>query len=673
MKIQTKILGGYVIIATLTILIALIAIYQMGRLQEKFATSEQLSQQLRLIDEIVDKTWETRFFVERFLLLHNPDDNQWAQNSLHQLRLLFNQAYSRETNPQRLEQYNTILNLMSPYDQKYQNLVIRISVLEKQINAFLESTVDLEHQFNNLEQETSFNEDIQFVIQRYHQSFTLLSSKATYLLFRYKEEDIANIISWIETILTIMEDIHSTVEVFDEDQAEKLEILVNSLEEYLDSFEGVTALIGKINEEIEQTIFPIAPKILSASHNISNSHWSEEVQSTNELKSSIEYSMQLIMLLTFLTFLLGVGLGIIFSIRFTQPIITLEQSALKLAQGELQQPIEVTSTDELGSLARSFIQMRDAIRTKIEDLNQLNKTVEEHNRTLQETNRSIERFVPQKFLQFINKESILDVELGDQVEKNMSILFSDIRQFTALSEHMTPEENFRFINSYLEQMAPVITRHNGYIDKYIGDAIMALFSRTADDAVQAAIDMLHHLRDYNQMRQRAGYAPIDIGLGINTGMLMLGTIGGKDRIDGTVIGDAVNVASRLEGLTKLYNTPLLIGNDTFLNLKHVDRYSIRMLDRVQVKGKENAVMVYEVFDADPPEIKNYKLATRELYEKAWMAYQYREFGQASELFQRCYDSAHQDQAAKIFARRCQNLIQFGVSEEWDGTTHVDEK
>jgi class 3 adenylate cyclase len=178
-------------------------------------------------------------------------------------------------------------------------------------------------------------------------------------------------------------------------------------------------------------------------------------------------------------------------------------------------------------------------------------------------------------------------------------MFTDIRAFTSLSEKMTPQENFKFINTYLSRMEPIINQFQGIIDKYIGDAIMALFPNSADDAVQAAIAMLKQLVKYNQGRRNAGYKPIQIGIGIHTGRLMLGTVGGQNRMDSTVISDAVNLASRVEGLTKTYGIPLLITEQTKSRLTDVSQYQIRCLDHVTVKGKMETVTVYEVFDAEP--------------------------------------------------------------------------
>lgn len=267
------------------------------------------------------------------------------------------------------------------------------------------------------------------------------------------------------------------------------------------------------------------------------------------------------------------------------------------------------------------------------------------------------RFVPRQFLRLLKKDSILDVRLGDQVQKEMSILFADIRDFTTLSEKMSLPENFKFINSYLSRMEPEIVANHGFIDKYIGDALMALFSgstrSSADDAVRAGINMLEALKEYNQHRGNSGYAPIKIGIGINTGSLMLGTVGGKNRMDSTVISDAVNLASRLEGLTKEYTVPLLISHHTFWELEDANKYCIRLIDRVQVKGKSEWVTVNEVFDADPPEIREGKLATLTIFMEAWLFYNQTRFKEAAEVFKECLRLNPGDQVAQVYLKRCE--------------------
>jgi hemerythrin-like metal-binding protein len=275
------------------------------------------------------------------------------------------------------------------------------------------------------------------------------------------------------------------------------------------------------------------------------------------------------------------------------------------------------------------------------------------------------RFVPLQFLQLLGRPSIVDVKLGDNVEQEMTLLFSDIRDFTSLSESILPAENFRFINSYLSTMEPVVARHRGIIDKYIGDGIMALFSGSADDGVRSGIDMLRQLTSYNQGRSRAGYSQIRIGIGINTGLVMMGTVGGHNRMDSTVIGDAVNLASRLEGLTKIYSTPMLISAHTLHALKDPSAYCIRFLDRLQIKGRYQAQSLYEVFDADPEPLRLAKLETRDRFERALAYYHLGRADLAIHLLRDCMRIAPEDQVLQVYLERCQDFGRRGHLEKTD--------
>jgi len=298
----------------------------------------------------------------------------------------------------------------------------------------------------------------------------------------------------------------------------------------------------------------------------------------------------------------------------------------------------------------------DALREAVER----ETRAHEHTRaTLARTEAAYSKFVPRQVLSLLRTPSIMHVELGTHVEKEMTILFSDIRDFTALSEMMTPQENFRFINSYLSEMEPVIGRNEGIIDKYIGDGIMALFPGSADDALAAAIDMLTQLEVYNLGRGRAGYNPVQIGIGLNTGMVLLGTVGGLNRMDSTVISDSVNLASRLEHVTKDYCAPLLISEHTLYALQDPKRFRIRFLDRILVKGKSHPQAVYEVLDAESPPDRAAKLTTLPLFEEAVACYHMRDVRRAQQLFQRCADTAPNDQATKVYLARCEEALASG--------------
>lgn len=305
---------------------------------------------------------------------------------------------------------------------------------------------------------------------------------------------------------------------------------------------------------------------------------------------------------------------------------------------------------------------------------------------LQQTEAAYSRLIPHQLLHLLEAKSIVDVKLGDQVERKMTILFSDIRDFTPLSESMTPTENFEFINSYLGQMEPVISRYHGIIDKYIGDTIMALFEKGADDAVSGAIAMLERLDYYNAGRIRAGYEPINVGIGLNTGVVMIGTVGGINRMDSTVIGDAVNLTSRIEEATKTYHAPLIISQNTLYDLVEPTKFDIRFLDRIRVKGKSQPLSIYEVFDNNPEELRNSKRETLEIFEKAVAYYHLKDAEKAIPLLRKCIDISPEDFPALFYLERCyeyqatgQHLgtgeVQTGLAwkeEQHTGLPDVDE-
>ena len=220
---------------------------------------------------------------------------------------------------------------------------------------------------------------------------------------------------------------------------------------------------------------------------------------------------------------------------------------------------------------------------------------------------------------------------------------------------MTLAENFKFINSYLSRMEPLITTNYGFIDKYIGDAIMALFGRCSDDAVKAALGMLLELNKYNIIRKKNNKLPIKIGIGINTGFLMLGTVGGINRMDTTVISDSVNLASRLQDLTKVYGASLIISQHTFFALKDYRKYNYRFLGQVKVKGKKDVVSLFEFFDADPPEIIEFKIQTKTLFEQGVISYYSGQKERSTQIFQRIINLNNQDQAAYFYLKKNKGL------------------
>ena len=332
----------------------------------------------------------------------------------------------------------------------------------------------------------------------------------------------------------------------------------------------------------------------------------------------------------------------------------------------------LTAKDQIKDLLAGFEAGANDYLTKPFDKNELLARVKTHLR-LAKINAAYGRFVPHELLRFLEKESIVEVKLGDQVRSEMTVLFSDIRSFTTLSESMTPQENFNFLNAYLGRVSPLIRQYNGFIDKYIGDAVMALFPYQAEDALRAAIAMRQELTKYNSYRQQHGRMPIDIGTGIHTGYLMMGTIGESKRMEGTVISDAVNLASRLEGLTKLYGAPIIISQPSLFKLSQPTQYHFRFLDRVQVKGKQEPVSVFEIFDGDPEDVVELKLATNTDFEKGLLFYHSQEFVAAKSHFEQVLARNPSDKAAQLYLKRTAYFIEYGAPPDWEGIEAITEK
>ncbi len=286
------------------------------------------------------------------------------------------------------------------------------------------------------------------------------------------------------------------------------------------------------------------------------------------------------------------------------------------------------------------------------------KSIVKLSSNIKKINVANSRFVPTEFLEFLGKESIVDVELGDHVTKDMTIFFGDIRSFTTISEGMSPEDNFNFINSLLKKLGPIVRKNNGFIDKFIGDAIMALFPHSPKDALLAAEQVMKTLEEYNVTRLSRGLIPIKFGIGINTGTLMLGTIGEHQRMDGTVISDSVNVASRLEGLTKMFSANIIINENVLLKVKDEIEIEYRFLGKVPIKGKNETIAIYDVFSSDTSEMKIAKRHIKEDFEKAIHLFQNDSFEEAKILFKRVHELFPADLATQYYLDLIENKKEF---------------
>ncbi len=267
------------------------------------------------------------------------------------------------------------------------------------------------------------------------------------------------------------------------------------------------------------------------------------------------------------------------------------------------------------------------------------------------------------------------LKLGGEKRK-VTVLFSDIRGFTSLSERMSPEALVSFLNEYLSPMTQIVMDERGTLDKYIGDAIMAIFGAPLDvsdhskHACHAALSMLERLKELNLKWGQRGWNHITIGVGINTGAAIVGNMGANVRFEYTAIGDTVNLASRLEGLNKLYGTHIIVSKSTLDDIDST-QFLVRELDLVQVKGKEKHISIFELVGLYDSERQ--KAALFSLFAEALSLYRDREFSRAKEKFAEVLKMLPEDRPSSVYLERCSEYIAQPPPDNWDGVHIAKEK
>jgi adenylate cyclase len=259
------------------------------------------------------------------------------------------------------------------------------------------------------------------------------------------------------------------------------------------------------------------------------------------------------------------------------------------------------------------------------------------------------------------------LKLGGE-RKEMTVLFSDIKGFTTIAEGLTPEELVSLLNEYLTVMTDIVFKYGGTLDKYIGDAIMALYGAPLDlpdhpaNACRSALEMIHGLGSLNNKWIDEGRNPIDIRIGINTGPMMVGNMGSKQRFDFTAMGDSVNLGSRLEGANKSYKTNIIIAESTYEHVK--DDFICMELDSVRVKGKKRPVRIYSLVEyKDSPEIQ---VETVDQFNQGVNAYKEKQWDEAIRIFETIAAREPSLYAAQVYIERCLSFKKNPPSADWDG-------
>lgn len=313
----------------------------------------------------------------------------------------------------------------------------------------------------------------------------------------------------------------------------------------------------------------------------------------------------------------------------------------RIAGGDFSVRVDAYAKDETGEICAGVNDMADRL--------------EEYIKEKDRNEKFYYKFVPENFRELLHKEKFTDLALGDAQSVDLSILFCDIRAFSLNSEMMTAKESFEFVNRIYGKAGPIIRKHNGFVDKYIGDAVMALFE-SADDAVAAGIELYHAIVLAPDAEKEFGISSVKVGIGIHSGMARIGIVGEEERMSGTVISNTVNLSSRMESLTKQYGAGMIISKETLDRMEDPDSLSTRYLGMVQVAGVNEVAGLYEVLACQEDEKRSKREQSKAQFREAVRAFHSGEVQQSLEMFRKLAAQDPDDKAAQLYAEHIEDKI-----------------
>lgn len=343
------------------------------------------------------------------------------------------------------------------------------------------------------------------------------------------------------------------------------------------------------------------------------------------------------------------------SSQLSRPLSTIARDAERVGRMDFGRPFSCDSWIlEIDHLAGGYSTMKEALGA---------------DRKLIKAQRdSYARFVPERILALLDKTNVTEVRPRDYKALELTVMFSDIRSYTAISESLSCSGVFELLNSYFEMTNPIINANGGIIDKYIGDAILSVFPTSPAGALRSVIAINRELGNFNAARRKEGLPEILTGTGIHFGTVDLGTVGDSSRLQATVIGDAVNLSSRLESATKAFGVRILMSGAAYERLEDPGEFHLRLIDTVRVKGKEEPIDIYEVFDLDEPSMLEKKTKGCTVFPEALRAYKAGDFPRALELFTRCASECPGDTVSAAYVKRCSTLIRIPPGDRWAGVS-----
>ena len=341
-----------------------------------------------------------------------------------------------------------------------------------------------------------------------------------------------------------------------------------------------------------------------------------------------------------------------------------------IKENDLSKRVPLLYRDEIGELGHTFNVMSGQLEMAYNQVKNFAYKAVVAKENEKKIRNIFQKYVPHDVIeQFFNDPD--GMLTGSSRE--LAVLFSDIRGFTTISENMLPENVVKSLNRYFEHMVDIIIDHNGIVDKYMGDAIMAFYGAPVQHendsllAVRTGLDMLDELKIFNKWQLEDNRPPFDIGIGLNYGQVTVGNIGSEKKMDYTVIGDMVNTASRLEGLTKLYGRPFIISGSVYEKVK--DIFPCQYLDIVAVKGRQQGIPVYSV----QRQMSSQDKESKQLFSEGLENYYKRKFKEALNLFWKGQNEFPNDKLFELYLNRCLEFLDTPPSDDWNGVSIMYQK
>lgn len=357
--------------------------------------------------------------------------------------------------------------------------------------------------------------------------------------------------------------------------------------------------------------------------------------------------------------LIGLVLLVVITMMTTyllSSIRKLRRNVNLIASGEWDVKVDIRTRDEVEELGDRFNMMAGSIHQYIQEVTKLSN--------------AYFRFVPQQFLKVLGKTNMTQVKLGEQQNRSMTILVCNMRGFNEMSAVLSTEANFQFINSFLKQFGPVIREHGGFTSRYLGPGMLTMFPNEASASLKAAMRLRMTLESYNADRERHQLAPVDIGIAVHSGDVMLGIIGEEQRMEGSVVSNHVQLTLDLEKLSAKLGVNILLTEHTLRMLGRSATEACRNLGMLQIDRDHEPVQLYDWYEGDPEHIQKLKDETKKQFEAAVEAFRNGRFYDAREGFVSVVKKNRYDLAAKLYFFECDRCFQEGVAKDWNHSLYI---